>query len=94
MLFPDEAGFTRNSILNFHYRHILTDINPHNTIQSRHQQQFSISAWADIVGNCFIGTRFASHTQWCFLLTSFGAHFARIIGYCATGYLTKCVVHA
>jgi hypothetical protein len=39
--FADEAGFTRNGILNFHTRHIWSDINTHSTDQFRHQQWFS-----------------------------------------------------
>jgi hypothetical protein len=38
----NEAGFTRNGILNFHSRHIWGDINLHSTIQSRHQQKFQL----------------------------------------------------
>jgi hypothetical protein len=39
----DKASFKRSGILNFHNRHIWSNVNPHSTIQSRHQQQFSVN---------------------------------------------------
>jgi hypothetical protein len=46
VLFTDEAAFTRNGIINFHNNHVWAEENPHNIVQSRHQQQFSINVWA------------------------------------------------
>jgi hypothetical protein len=48
-LFTDEAGFTRDGIVNFHNTHVWVDDNPHTTVASRHQHQFSINIWVDIV---------------------------------------------
>ena len=55
MLFTDEAGFTRDGIINFPNNHIWADVNPHAIVQSRHQQQFSINVWAGVVGDKLIG---------------------------------------
>jgi hypothetical protein len=54
ILFTDEAGFTRDGIINFHNSHMWADENPHGIIQSRHQQRFSINIWAGIIGDFFI----------------------------------------
>lgn len=55
VLFTDEAGFTRDGIINFHNNHLWADENPHGIIQSRHQQRFSINVWAGIIGDYLIG---------------------------------------
>lgn len=56
ILFTDEAGFTKNGILNLHNSHVWADENPHATVVHQHQQQFqSINVWAGIIGNFLIG---------------------------------------
>jgi hypothetical protein len=55
MMFTDEAGFPQDRIINFRNSHVWADENPHTTFQSRHQHQFSISLWADILGGRLIG---------------------------------------
>lgn len=55
VLFTDEAGFTRNGIVNFHNSHRWHEENPHGIFQSRHQQQFSINVWAGITNDFLIG---------------------------------------
>lgn len=56
ILFTDEAGFTKNGIINSHNLHVWAYENPHATITSRYQHQFpSINLWAGIVGNRLLG---------------------------------------
>jgi hypothetical protein len=55
VLFTNEATFTRDGIKNLHNQHVWVDINPHATIQSSHQQRFSINIWAGTVGDCLLG---------------------------------------
>lgn len=56
ILFTDEAGFSKNGIINLHNWHVWADENPHATIVSHHQHQFQqINVWAGIVGNFLIG---------------------------------------
>lgn len=55
VLCTDEAGFTRNGIMNFHNTHQWSDENPHAIIESRHQERFSINVWAGIIGDRLIG---------------------------------------
>lgn len=38
-----------------------SDVNPHNTIQSRYQQEFSINIWAGTAGDCFWGPYILPH---------------------------------
>ena len=55
VLFTDEAGFTRDGIVNFHNTHVWAYENPHATVESRHQQRFSLNVWAGLVGDHLIG---------------------------------------
>jgi hypothetical protein len=41
----------RDDIINIHKQHQWAEENPHGLISSKHQQQFSINAWAGIVGD-------------------------------------------
>jgi hypothetical protein len=41
VLFSDNAGFTRDRIVNSHNTHVWADDNPHTTVASRHQHRFS-----------------------------------------------------
>jgi hypothetical protein len=45
VLFTNEAGFTRDGIMHVHITHVWVDDNPHTTMASRHQHQFSINMW-------------------------------------------------
>ena len=57
ILFTDEAGFTKNGMINLHNKHVWADENPHATIVSHHQHQFQpINIWAGIIGNCLVGS--------------------------------------
>jgi hypothetical protein len=49
IVFTDEAGFTRDGIVNFHNTHIWVDDNSHTTVASRHHHRFSINVWVDIL---------------------------------------------
>jgi hypothetical protein len=51
ILFTDEAGFTRDGIVNFHNTHVWVDDNPHTTVASRRQHRFSINVWEGIIGD-------------------------------------------
>lgn len=55
ILFTDEAGFTRDGIINSHNLHFWADENPHAIIQTKHQQRFIVNVWAGIIGNTLIG---------------------------------------
>lgn len=55
ILFTDEAGFTRDGIINSHNLHFWADENPHAIIQNKHQQRFMVNVWAGIIGNNLIG---------------------------------------
>jgi hypothetical protein len=55
ILFTDEAGFTKNGIVNFHNTHVWSDENPHVIEEFRDQHQFRINVWAGIVGDRIIG---------------------------------------
>jgi hypothetical protein len=55
VLFMDEATSTRGGIENLHNQHMWADINPHATIQSSHQQRFSINIWESTVDDCLLG---------------------------------------
>jgi hypothetical protein len=52
ILFTDKAGFTWNGTLNFHNRHIWSDVNPHNTFHSRY------NVWNGIAGDSFVGPHY------------------------------------
>ena len=56
MLFTDEASFQRDQIVNFHNQHAWADVNPHATVEARHQQRFSVNVWAGIVGDYLVGS--------------------------------------
>jgi hypothetical protein len=55
ILFTDDAGFTRDVIVNFHNTHVWMDDYPHTTVASRHQHRFSINVWVGIVGDQILG---------------------------------------
>lgn len=55
ILFTDEAGFTRNGVVNFHNTHVWADENPHAVMESGHQTRFSLNIWMGIVGDMFLG---------------------------------------
>lgn len=55
VLFTDEAGFTRDGIINFHNTHVWADENPHAIFESRFQDKFSINVWAGVIGDRLIG---------------------------------------
>jgi hypothetical protein len=61
VLFKDEADFTRDGIVNFHSLHTWADVSPHNILESRHQQQFSLNVWAGMLGDQLIGPYFVQH---------------------------------
>lgn len=58
ILFTDEAGFTRDGIINSHNLHIWAEENPRAIIQTKHQQRFMVNVWAGIIGNNLIGPFF------------------------------------
>jgi hypothetical protein len=43
ILFTDEVGFTKDSIVNFRNTNVWVDDNPHTTVASRHQHRFSVN---------------------------------------------------
>lgn len=55
ILFTDEAGFSRDGVLNIHNMHYWSDENPHHTVIRNHQYGFSINVWAGIIDNYLIG---------------------------------------
>lgn len=55
VLFTDEAGFTRDGIINCHNLHIWNDENPHAVVQTKHQERFIINVWMGLVGNYLVG---------------------------------------
>lgn len=55
VLFTDEAGFTREGVVNFHNNHIWLDENPSAIFEARFQDKFSINVWAGIIGNRLLG---------------------------------------
>lgn len=56
VLFSDEAGFTRDGVINSHNLHLWDEENPHGIIKTKHQQRFMINVWAGIIGNHLIGS--------------------------------------
>lgn len=56
ILYSDEAGFTKNGVINSHNLHVWADENPNSTVVARHQFQFqSVNVWAGIIGDHLIG---------------------------------------
>jgi hypothetical protein len=55
VLFSNQAGFGRESLINFHNHHEWAENSPRGILQSRHKQQFSINVWAGIVGDYLVG---------------------------------------
>jgi hypothetical protein len=51
ILFTNEAAFTRDGIVNFQNTHLWVDDNPHTTMASRHQHQFSNNVWVGTLGD-------------------------------------------
>lgn len=62
VLFTDEAGFTRNGIINSHNLHTWCDENPHAIVQTKHQQRFIVNVWMGIIGNRLVGPFFINGT--------------------------------
>lgn len=62
VLFTDEAGFTRDGIVNFHNTHVWADANPYALEERRNQQRFCINVWAGIHGDRLIGPYVLPHT--------------------------------
>jgi hypothetical protein len=54
ILFTDEAGFTRDGIVNSHNMHVWIDESPFITMASKHQHRFSINVWVVILGVQFL----------------------------------------
>jgi hypothetical protein len=48
-------------IITIHNQHQWSGENLHGIIHSRHQQQFNTNAWAEIVGDCLVGTHILPH---------------------------------
>jgi hypothetical protein len=48
VLWTDEAGFTRDGVMNLHSLHVLVEENPHPTQSSSFQHRFSVNVWAGI----------------------------------------------
>jgi hypothetical protein len=95
ILFADEAGFTRNGIVNFNNAHVWVDDNPHATVASRHEHRFSINVWVGILGDELLGAavlliRLTGAVYHCF----FGERFTSTLGTCACSSTTTHVVHA
>jgi hypothetical protein len=55
VFFTNEATLTRDGIKNLHNQHVWADINFHATIQSSHQERYSINIRAGIVVDCLLG---------------------------------------
>lgn len=55
VLFTDEAGFTRDGIINFRNMHEWAEDNPHAVVERHHQDKFSINVWAGVIDNYLIG---------------------------------------
>jgi hypothetical protein len=75
ILFTDEAEFTRDGIVNFHNTRALVEDSFLITVASRHQHQFSISAWGGILGDQLLGlvvlpNRLTGTVYHCFLVTN------------------------
>jgi hypothetical protein len=54
-LWTDEAGFTRDGVMNLHNLHIWAEENPHPTQSSSFQHTFSVNVWAGIVDDHLTG---------------------------------------
>jgi hypothetical protein len=48
ILFTGETGFSKHGIISFHNQHVWAYDNQHETLHSRHEQQFSLNVWAGI----------------------------------------------
>ncbi|EZA62845.1 hypothetical protein X777_01160 [Ooceraea biroi] len=55
IVFTDESTVTQDGIINLHNDHHWAEDNPHDIVQSKHQQQLSINMWAGIIGDNLIG---------------------------------------
>jgi hypothetical protein len=55
VLWTDEAGFTRDGVLNLHNLHIWAEVNPHPTRSSSFQHRFSENIWAGSVDDHLTG---------------------------------------
>jgi hypothetical protein len=56
VLWTDEAGFTRDGVMNLHNLHVWAEENPHPTRSSSFQHRFSVNVWAGIVDDQLIGS--------------------------------------
>jgi hypothetical protein len=55
ILWTDEACFTREGVFNVHNSHLWARDNPHAIRERGYQVRFSVSVWADIVGDVVVG---------------------------------------
>lgn len=55
VLWTDEAGFSRDGVINSHNLHMWDEENPHAIIQTKNQHKFLINIWMGIIGNHLIG---------------------------------------
>lgn len=55
ILFTDEAGFTRDGVVNFHNTHEWADENPRAYFEYGHQDRFSINVWVGVIAEHLIG---------------------------------------
>jgi hypothetical protein len=55
VLWIDEAGFTRDGVVNLHNLHVWTEENPHPARCSSCQHRFSVNVWAGTVDHHLIG---------------------------------------
>lgn len=58
VIFSDEASFSRDGIFNYHNSHVWAFENPHEIVEKRHQQTFSVNVWAGIIGDNLLGPVF------------------------------------
>jgi hypothetical protein len=54
VLWTDEAGFTRDGVMNLHNLHVWAEENSHPTRSSSFQHRFSVNVWAGIVDDHLI----------------------------------------
>jgi hypothetical protein len=94
IIFNENAGFTRDGIVNFHNTHVWVDDNPHTIVTSRHQHRFSTSIWVGILDDQLLWpvvlpnrlTGAANHR--------FLGNYLRVLGTFASSSTKTHVVHA
>jgi hypothetical protein len=65
VLWTDEAGFTRDGVMNLHNLHVWAAENPRPTRSSSFQHRFSVNFWAGIVDDHLIGPYVNRSHRWC-----------------------------